>query len=155
MIGIIFRFRKHQKALSADIEAIFIHVVVPCDDNRCLGFLWRDDQEQRREEYECTRHVFGGRACANYALHQVANDNGKDYENLVKAVQRNFYMGDLLKSVRTPQEAIEIYQKVRKILSKGEFTLTKWITNDEEVKSEIPEVDGSTKAVKIFEAEPQ
>ena len=64
-------------------------------------------------------------------------------------------MDNFLKSVRTPQEAIEIYQEVRDILIKGGFNLTKWITSDDEVKSQIPETDRSTKVVKTFEAEPQ
>ena len=118
--------------------------------------LARRSRAENRNEY--TRHVFGAKSlpiCANYALHQVAKDNAKEDENLVKAVQRNFYMDDFLKSVRTPQEAIEIYQKVRDILIKVGFNLTKWITSDEEVKSQIPERDRSTKVVKIFEAEPQ
>ena len=85
----------------------------------------------------------------------MAKDNAKEDENLVKAVQRNFYMDDFLKSVRSPQEAIEIYQKVREILNKSGFILTKWITSDEEVKSQIPETDRSTKVVKTLEAEPQ
>ena len=85
----------------------------------------------------------------------MAKDNAVNNENLVKAVQRNLYMDDFLKSVRTPQEAIEIYQKVRDILIKGGFKLTKWITSDEEVKSHIPETDRSKKVVKTFEAEPQ
>ena len=84
----------------------------------------------------------------------MAKDNAKD-ENLVKAIQRNFYKDDFLKSVRTPQEAIETYQKVRDNLIKGGFNLTKWITSDDEVKSQIPETDRSTKVVKTFEAEPQ
>ena len=158
LIGIIFRFRKHQIALSADIEAMFLQVAVQSDDSRCLRFLWREDPEQRTEVYEYTRHVFGAKSsptCANYALHQVAKDNAKEDENLVKAVQRNFYMDDFLNSVRTPQEEIEIYQKVREILNKGGFKLTKWITSDDEVKSQIPETDRSTKVVKTFEAEPQ
>ena len=115
-MGIIFRFREHEIALSADIEAMFLQVAVPNDNNRCLQFLWRDDPEQRIEVYEYTPHVFGAKSsptCANYALHQVAKDNAEEDENLVKAVQRNFYMDDFLKSVRTPHEAIEIYQKVR------------------------------------------
>ena len=33
--------------------------------------------------------------------------------------------------------------------------MTKWKTGDDEVKSEIPETDRSTKVVKTFEAEPQ
>ena len=64
-------------------------------------------------------------------------------------------MDDFLKEVRILQEAIEIYLKVREIVSKGGFNLTKWITSDEEVKSLIPEADRSTKVVKIFETETQ
>ena len=112
LIAIIFRFREHQIALSADIEAMFLQVAVPSDDSRFLRFPWREDPEQRIEIYEYIRHVFGAKSlptCANYALLQVAKDNAKEDENLVKAVQRNFYMDDFLKSVRTPQEAIEIY----------------------------------------------
>ena len=110
------------------------------------------------EVYEYTRHVLGAKSsptCANYALHQVAKDNAVNDESLVKTVQQNFDMDDFLKSVRNPQEAIEIYQKIRDVLIKGVFDLTKWITSDDEVKSQIPETEWSTKNVKTFEAEPQ
>ena len=88
-------------------------------------------------------------------MQHAAKDNGKDDANLVKAVQRNFYMDDVLKSVTTPKESIETYQKVKEILRIGGFNLTKRITSDEQVKSQIPEVDRSTKVVKTFKAEPQ
>ena len=39
LIGIIFRFREQQIALSTDIEAMFLQVAVPSDDSRCLRFL--------------------------------------------------------------------------------------------------------------------
>ena len=64
-------------------------------------------------------------------------------------------MDHFLKSVRTPQAAVEVYQKVREILSKSGINLTKWVASDEEVKSQIPEADRSTKVVKTSEAEPQ
>ena len=64
-------------------------------------------------------------------------------------------MDEFLKSVRTPQEGIEIYRKFRDTLSKGGFKWMKWITSDDEVRSQIPETDRSTKIVKTFEAEPQ
>ena len=94
---------------------MFLQVAVPSDDSRCLRFLWREDPGQKIEVYEYTRHAFGAKSLptfANYALNQVAIDNAKDEKNIVKAVQLNFYMNDFLKSVRTPHEAIEIYQKV-------------------------------------------
>ena len=128
LIGIIFRFRQHQIALSADKEAMLLQVAVPSDDSRCLRFLWREDPEQRIEVCEYTRHVFGAKSspiCASYALHQLAKGNAKEDEYLVKSVQRNFYIDDFIKSVRTPQEAIEIYQKVRDILIKRGFSLKK------------------------------
>ena len=85
----------------------------------------------------------------------MTKDNAVNDESIIRTVQRNFYMEDFLMSVRTPQEAIEIYQKVREILSRGGFNLTKWITSDDEVETQIPEADRSTKVVKIFGAEPQ
>ena len=62
LIGIIFRFREQQIALSADIEAMFFQVAVPSDDSRYLRFLWREDPEQRIGVYEYTRHVLGRKA---------------------------------------------------------------------------------------------
>ena len=50
--------------------------------------------EQKIEVFVYTKHNFGARnlsTCAHYALHQVAKSNAKD-KNLVKALQRNFYM---------------------------------------------------------------
>ena len=121
---------------------MFFQVAVPSDDSRCLQFLWREDPEQRVEVYEYTRRVFGAKSlttCSNYALHQVA----KDEESLVEAVQRNYYIDDFHKSVRTPHEAVEIYQKVRILLSKSGLNFTKWIMSDDELKSQIPEADKS------------
>ena len=127
LVGIIFRFGEHQIALSADIEVMFLQIAVPSDDSRCLRFLRRKHSEQMMGVYEYTRHVFWAKSsptCANYALHQVAKDNAVNDESFVKMVQRNFYMDDFLKSVRTPQEAIEIYQKVRQ-------SHQRWIQFDE------------------------
>ena len=85
----------------------------------------------------------------------MAKDNVVNVESLVRTVKQNFYMDALIKSVRNPQEAIEIFQKVKRTLNKGEFQLKKRITSDDEVKSQIPQTDRGTKAVKTFEAEPQ
>ena len=137
---------------------MFLQVAVPKNDSRCLQFLWREDPEWRIEVYEYTRHVFGAKSSptwANYALHQVAKDNAVNDKSLVRTVQRNFYIDDFLKSFRTPQEATEIYQKVRDFLIKCGFILTKWITSDDEVKSQIPAADRSMIVVKTFKAEPQ
>ena len=76
---------------------------------------------EKIEDYEYTRHVSAAKSSptsANYALHQVAKDNAVNDESLVRTVHGNFYMDDFFKSVRTPQEAIEIYQTFRDDLIK-------------------------------------
>ena len=78
LVGIIFRFREHQIALSAELEAMFVQIAVTSDDSRCLRFLWREHSEQKMEIYEYTQDIFGAKTlltCANYALHQVAKDD--------------------------------------------------------------------------------
>ena len=83
----------------------------------------------------------------------MARNNAKNDEALLKTVRRNFYMDDFIKSVKISQEGIDVYHRVREVLSRGGFKLTKWITSDEDVKSQIPEEDRPTKAVKILEVE--
>ena len=86
LIGIIFRFREHPIAFSADIEAMFLQVAVSNDDNLCLRFLWREDSERRIEVYEYTLHVFWAKSwptCANYALQEEVKDNAVNDESIV------------------------------------------------------------------------
>ena len=122
LIEFIFCFREHPINLSADKEAMFLQVAIPSDDTRCLRFLWREDPEQRIEVYKNTRHIFAAKissTCANYAFRQVAKNKEVNDESLVRTVQRNFYMEDFLKSIRNPQEAIGIYQRVGDVIIKG------------------------------------
>ena len=79
----------------------------------------------------------------------MAENNVPDDETLVSAVQQNFYKEDIVRSVTTPQEAIEIYRKFQKNLSNAGFNLTKWITSD---KVADPRSRQIIEIVKVFEA---
>ena len=57
--GIVFRFREHLIAITADIESMFLQVAVPKEECRVLRFLWRDKPDDNIEIFEYTRHVFG------------------------------------------------------------------------------------------------
>ena len=83
---------------------------------------------------------------ATSGKHNAVND-----KSLVRTVRRNFYMRKFRKSVKTPQEAIETYQKVKKI--------QRWVKideldkSDDEVNSQISEKNRSAKTVKTFVTE--
>ena len=47
LLHVLFRFREHSYAVSADIEAMFMQVGVLPEDQRSLRFLWREDRRGR------------------------------------------------------------------------------------------------------------
>ena len=57
LTGLILRFRLHRVAISANIEAMFMQVLVDPNDRPFLRFLWRNNKTMF--DYEYTRHIFG------------------------------------------------------------------------------------------------
>ena len=156
LIGTIFRFWEGPIALTADIESMFLQVQVPGRDKSCLRFLWRTWMNEPVQIYECKRHVFGATSSptrANYALKRVAINNEDEFPIAAKTIQNHFYMDDFIKSVKTPEEAINVFKQLQPLLSKHEFEVKKWIINSDVVTNAIPE-DLRSISDKKFEMEP-
>ena len=157
LIGIIFRFREKQIALTADVEAMFLQVKAPPADCKVLRFLWRENNTDPISVYEYGRHIFGAKSsptCVNYALQQVGRDGRDDNGMVANLINRNFYMDDFVKSINSEEEAVDVYKSLRKSLADRGFQLTKWICNSEKVMREISPEDRSVTLSKTFEAEP-
>ncbi|XP_033122071.1 uncharacterized protein LOC117121078 [Anneissia japonica] len=140
LLGVLLRFREYEVALMADVEVMFHQVLVPEKDRNFLRFLWfpEGDLQAKPVEYRMRVHLFGA-ACANSALLQAAED-GKDVSNhkAVETLKRNFYVDDLLKSVRCSDEGIQLVTDLMNVCAKGGFNLTKWSSNDKQVIEWIP-----------------
>ena len=144
LVGIVFRFREHLIAITAGIESMFLQVAVPKEECIVLRFLWRDKPDDNIEIFEYNRHVFGAKSsptCANYGFQQCGRENKSKFPVAAATIDRNFYMGDLVKSVDTTQEAIECYQQLMETLKRSDFTLKKWASNCSEVLQKIPVED--------------
>ena len=143
LIHVILRFRQHQFAVSADIEAMFLQVGVPDCDQPSLRFLWREDPTTNVVVYKYTRHIFGAKdspTCANYALQRTARDNVIQYPEATKAVLENFYMDEYLDSVESPERALKRSKELVQLLHLGGFKLTKFVSN---VQNLADRIDGS------------
>ena len=75
--------------------------------------------------------------CANYGLQQRGQDNKIEFLEASFTIDLNFYMDDLVKSVDTPQEAIECYRQLVETLKRSELTLKKLASNCPEVTGNI------------------
>ena len=144
LVGILMRPRQELVAVSADIKAMFNQVAVPKEDQLTLRFLWRKKPSDKVDVYQYVRHIFGAKcspACANFALQRTAQDNIAAFPLEAEAVRRNFYMDDLFKSVSSLLEACNLQAGLVKLLSLGGVNLTKWISNNKDFISLVPEKD--------------
>ena len=155
LVGVLLRFRQENVALIADVEAMFHQVRVDEKDVGALRFLWfpNGDFTKEPEERQMMVHLFGGiwsPSCATFALQRTAEDNKAHFkDDVVSTVKKNFYVDDLLKSVKSSEDAVGVYKDLKKLLSLGGFNLTKWISNKREVIDAIPEEDRSKELKKI------
>ena len=64
-------------------------------------------------------HVFGGTSspsCSNYALRRTARDNEvKFYPEVAETLRSNFYVDDLLKSVKDEEIAVTLIKDVKEL----------------------------------------
>ena len=152
LIHVLLRFRLHRLAIMADVQAMYMQVKVPPRDRNALRFLWIVDGLVK--QYRMTSHLFGGVWCAassTYALRRTIEDCPAEPSGLVKqAILRNFYVDDLLQSVRSAEEALEIIDGTKNVLNHGGFKLTKFVTNDVRLLRQIDEADRATEVREIF-----
>ena len=147
LLGVLLRFRQDSVAIMADIEAMFHQVHVPPEDRDALRFLWwpNGDMNKDPEVYRMTVHLFSGTwspSACNFALHRTAEDNQADFDaETVKAVLRDFYVDDCLKSLKNESKASSMVAQLCTLLQRGGFRLTKWVSNSREVMATVPEED--------------
>lgn len=145
IVGVLLKFRQEHVAFMADIEAMFYQVRVPPEQRNFLRLLWWKDSDFRKKiiDHEMCVHLFGGTSspsCSNYAVKRTAADNQKEFGKLAAdTLRKNFYVDDLLKSVKTIKEAIELIRNVINMCAAGGFNLTKFTSNAKEVLKAIPE----------------
>ncbi|XP_064641264.1 uncharacterized protein LOC135496077 [Lineus longissimus] len=145
LCGVLTQFRKEPIAFTCDIRKMFYEVIVEEGHRDLLRFLWWEDGKLDTEpkDYRMTRHIFGATSspgCANYAMKETSNRyEGHFGKPTADFIRRNFYVDDEAQSVVTTQEATELIVKSRELCKKGGFHLHKYICNDKDVVSKIPE----------------
>ena len=156
LCGVLLRFREERKAIAADIESMFHQCLVIEQDQPALRFLWRNLEKTRDPDvYQMLVMILGAASSpctANYVLRKTADDNSWDPSlspETIEAVRRNFYMDDLLKSVRDETSAIRLQKELTVLLARGGFRLTKWSSSSRKVLSEIPNQEMASPSVNL------
>ena len=145
LVGILLRFRQEKVAIVADITQMFHQIRIRETDQPALSFWWRDlDQDREPDMYRMQVAIFGAKcspAIASYVLQKTAKEEcteADESQNAKEAVQTSFYMDDFVKSEESVEAARVMRREVTSLLAKEGFHLTKWVSSEEQVLSEVP-----------------
>ena len=149
LVGVLLRFRQGKVAIASDVEAMFHQVRVEGCDQNALRFLWfqNGDMSKPVTEYKMTVHLFGAKSSPSVCCHalRLTAESQKDSCSpaTYNAIQQNFYMDDLLKSVDCVDEASQLVKELTSTLQRGGFHLTKWTSSVPQILYDIPQDERS------------
>ena len=143
LVGVLMRFRKDEVAVASDIESMFHRVACREDDTDALRFLWWDGSlDEPPSDYKMTVHLFGkadSPCITAWALQQTAADNEAAFgEEIREIVKKNFCVDGGLFSKQSTEQAVHSSLELIRMLRKGNFRLTKFISNDKDLLAAIP-----------------
>ena len=137
---ILLKFRCYPIALNADIAKMYREVLLHTPDKDLHRFVWRASPTDPLLDYRMCRVTFGVSASPYLAvktLQQTAKDHGEDYPEVTNHIFHSFYVDDFLGGADSTQETVDLFLRMREVLQKGGFNLTKWRSSSKEVLQDI------------------
>lgn len=130
--GILCRFRQRQVAITGDISEMFHQIKIRSDDTPFQRFLYRSDPTKEPDVYEMAVMIFGA-CCSPTSAQYVKNLNAErfneEHPRACQSITQNHYVDDMLDSVDSEAEAIQLAKEVRKIHASGGFHIRGWTSN--------------------------
>lgn len=112
------------------------------EDEHSQRILWCASEDTMEPcDYMMQVVTFGGTCSPSTALY-VLNKNASRFEKgtvAVEAICRRHYVDDMLTSVNTEQEAIQLANDVRYIHHQGGFHMRNWVSNSSTVLEALGE----------------
>ncbi len=143
VVGVLLRFRSGRITIAGDIKQMFLNIRLSPEDRPFHCFLWNPSAAAPEPDvYQFQRHVFGnaGSPCvAVFVLKEHAKKFNHSAPAAVDTLLNSTLIDDVLDSVETEGEAVQLLQQVRDIVAAAGMTLAKIHTNSTAVSKEVPE----------------
>ncbi|XP_058449233.1 uncharacterized protein LOC131429200 [Malaya genurostris] len=139
LLTILLQFRERRVAMTADIREMFHQIRVREEDQQCQRFLWQDENGEIAT-YVMQVMTFGAccsPCCAQFTKNLNAARFSNSYPAAVESITKRHYVDDLLVSVDTEKEAIQLAHDIWYVHSKGGFEIRNWLSNSKTVLSQL------------------
>lgn len=141
IFDILARSRQFKFIYSADVTKFFRQIEVLPEDRDKQRIIWRESPQGPLREFRLNTVTYG-LICAPYqsnqALRQVAIDNAPD-EHTKNIILLGVYVDDLLFGADTIDICRKNIKDIISTLASACMILCKWMSNEPQVLSEIPE----------------
>ncbi|XP_065094576.1 uncharacterized protein LOC135715093 [Ochlerotatus camptorhynchus] len=141
LLLVLIQFREFRVAVCGDLREMFHQVLMREEDQHCLRFYWKEDAEDGAPDVYVMKVMTFGACCSPTTAQYVKNINAKRFEHecpqVVDAIVRKHYVGDMLASVETEEEAVKLAQDVKRIHAAGGFEMRNWLSNSSTVLASL------------------
>ena len=144
LLNVLYKFREYKVAVTGDIREMFFQVRMNPRDQRSQMFLWNDGKIGSTSQPYVLKVMTFGAACSPSTAHYVKNLNADQFEieyPAVECIKYEHYVDDMLSSVETEDEAIQLAWDVCFIHAQGGFEIRIWLSNSIKVKAALNRVE--------------
>lgn len=142
LFTLLINFRLFEIAISADIQQMYLRILVLEDHRKFQKILFRFNDEEPIRVFQFNSVTFGLRSSPYLAMRtvrQLANDERERFPHAANVATRELYMDDLTTSVATLDEGIRLSRELIEMFNSGGFKLVKWASNSIEMLANVPE----------------
>lgn len=144
---LLINFRLHEICLSADVCKMYRMVLLDEVQRPYQHILWRYSVDQPIQKFALNTLTYGVASCPYLAikvLHTLADDEAVKFPKAAPILKTAFFMDDLLWSVSTAEEALQLQHELMELLKAGGFILRKWSSNCPQVVEHLDETHRET-----------
>ena len=148
LFEILIRFRSKNVSLVGNIEKAFLQIAFSENDSNYLRFLWFDDvfkEFPSIKKYRFARVVFGVTS-SPFLLNGTIQKHVTNYKydpEFITTVLRSFFVDDFTGVSNNTQNTFELFQKLKIRFFEPKFNVTKWRTNNTELRKLISDCEST------------
>ena len=150
---VLYKFRENKLGSAATYGRCFLQVLIAKEDQYCQLFLWKENPTDEAPSTYVTQVMTFGACCSPSCAQYIKNANAEKYADkhprAVEAITKQHCVDDMLLSVETEEEAIQLAQNVRDIHATAGFEIRNWISNSPAVIQALEEEKTEQKSLNI------
>ncbi|XP_066253850.1 uncharacterized protein [Euwallacea similis] len=132
LYAILLRLRLRKIMLSANIKMMYRYIKIQDSEQDYQKILWRVNSRDPVSVYRLNTVTYGTSSApfqATRYLVELARQNENTYPRTSEIMKHSFYMDELLVSLNSEEEALNVYKELNKIMEQATFKLRKWAYN--------------------------